>query len=147
MFRTIRLLSEALQGHITAIRTLGEAMDRATDSRPSGGELADRVTAIELSLAKSLAEMEALVLTAKGQYRSAAAAEGRAKTREDHASKLVEGGEDGPEDFHEAYQAYLDRGNGVGSPQDGMHGVSGVVAETPVGRAAVRAQVRARRRG
>jgi len=87
------------------------------------------------------------VLKAQGQYRSAQAAEERAKTREKNAALVMDDDEESSPEFDEAYEAYLRGSNGARGFDPGMPGVSGVVAGAPEARAEVRAQVKARRRG
>jgi len=80
MFRTLRLLPETLQSLTNALNRVAGLIQENTQHLQDGGGLADRMDALDLGRAKWEAELEALVIKAQGQYRSAANAEERART-------------------------------------------------------------------
>jgi len=142
MFKTIRASIDSLKMLNCSLEMLAAALLTDVELRTGDGDLEERVREIENSRNKWEAQVEGLLLKAKGQYKAAAASEGRAKTREAHTAKLNDGGVD--DEFMEEYAEYLRQ---AGVPLRAGEQDTGAGAELRPGRRAGAKALRRARRG
>ena len=103
MFRTLKDLSEAAQACVALLHQVGEQL--ATFQATPNPDLAQKIQDLEVSRATWEAEVEALILKAKGQYDSARNAEERQKTMKKAMNAEPEdGGVEGMEELAAAYR-------------------------------------------
>lgn len=137
MFKTLRALTDAIDRAETALGAVAGVLLTDIEVRKGDGELEARLDSIELQLDRREAEAKGFLLQAQGQYKAAAAAEGRAKTREANADRLND--EDGDFDM-EAYAALL-----KGAPPELHRDLDRPLVEPPTGRERALARKRARK--
>jgi len=109
MIQYFRDLLETLRHLTTNIASLATLYHDDIVARRLDGDSEARLVSLELSRLKWQGEMEALVIDAKGQYRAAANAEGRAKTHAKAAEVFEESDEESEEDLFTAYVDELSR--------------------------------------
>jgi len=125
MFRSIKALSEAAQACVDLLS--GIRADLASAEPAQDPELEQAVQRLEVSRAKWEAEIEALILKAKGQYDSARNAEERTKTmKKSYNAEADEGDAQSMEDVANAYRELgynLSGGDGEGGEPNGVQPV------------------------
>lgn len=89
MFSTIRQLIEVLQALSKAVRDIADQLPAVLDRGADAAELAARLEDLELSRARWEAEIDALILKADSSFKSAAAAESRARTMKRSYEKIA----------------------------------------------------------
>ena len=123
---------------LSAIREVSVALRQVRDSvaalsaeRSASSDVEARVQSLELERAKWQAEVEALVLQAKGQFRAASNAEARERTMRDSYEKQTDLGlDDGPEEFEGQEQESIFPIHAPASQEDGLHQVPVGMART-----------------
>lgn len=100
MLRFFRAVLSAIQDVSVAVRQLRDGVNDISAERSDSSDLDARIQSLELGRAKWQAEVEALVLQAKGQFRAASNAEARERTMKESYEKQSDLGlDDGPEEF------------------------------------------------
>jgi len=149
MIQYFRNLLAALQSLSHAIRTLVDIYGADVETRALEGNSEARLASLELSRLKWQGEMEALVVDAKGKFRSANNAEARARTHA-KAAEVFDGDDEEGED--DVFSRYLDELSG-GDAEPGTYEevphvphLLGHVSQTPREvRASKKAEARERR--
>lgn len=142
MFKTLRSLTGAIERAEKALLAVEGAVHALVLLRSGDGDLEERLHKIEASKEVWEASVEGLLMKAEGQYKAAAAAEGRAKTRQKNA-ELEDDDGDSIEEFAANYRMMMDHlshGDQVPLPLNDQ-------APKTTGRAAAMARKRARRGG
>jgi len=148
MVRYFRRRLEVGENLVRILTRLTDLFAVDVESRVLEGNSEARLASLELSRLQWEGEMEALVVDAKGQYRSASNAEGRAKTHAKAAKVFEEGDEESEEDLFSRYLAQLTLRDGNGGELDGVQNVPDVlVSPRQTGRAAREARKASRRAG
>jgi hypothetical protein len=80
MFSTFRRILEANKAAATALQGIEKILETAIDGMSDGGDLDDRVGALELQRAIFEADMDGLVTRAEGKLKAANNAEARTRT-------------------------------------------------------------------
>lgn len=80
MFPTFRRILEANKAAATALQGIEKILETAIDGMSDGGDLGDRVGALELQRAIFEADMDGLVTRAEGKLKAANNAEARTRT-------------------------------------------------------------------
>jgi len=100
MLRFFRAVLSAIREVSVALRQVRDSVQAISTERSDSSDVEARVQTLELGRAKWQAEVEALVLQAKGQFRAASNAEARERTMKESYEKQADIGlDDGPEEF------------------------------------------------
>lgn len=142
MIRYFASLLEAIQSISGTLRTLVMREGGIGGRGALDGALEDRVRALELQREVWEADVEGLVLKAKGQYKAAAAAESRART----LAKTTDFEEEADEDLFARFLQSLPDGEAEGSEEIRVPPVRQVLAGPDTSPSEARAANRARRR-
>lgn len=124
MLRHIREGSEALQALASQATAAIESLKDAKGDRQTLDLIEQRLEAIELSMAKWEARMEAELMKAQGKYSAARNAEERERTqRKAYEADIVDGPPDSTEEIPQGIEPDLQWGDGEAGPQDGVQPV------------------------
>lgn len=119
MFRPLRSIAEGLHGVRSAVLLVNEALRSRTSDVDIEGPLVGRVEALELTRAIWEAEVEGVLLKAQNQYKAAAAADSRARTKQRNDEDIFgESPEDGPRPVEASPVARLPEGDAEAGPEN-----------------------------
>jgi len=106
MFRTLRLLSESLVRLVAVLNGIRTAMVLHADETAAGGNVLERVEALELSRARWEAEVEGVAMKASSTLKAARSAEERTRTMAGRTNGLDEVDSDGEAEILAAMEEY-----------------------------------------
>lgn len=126
MFKSIRDLSGSLRGLLLGLEHISEVLTRVLEHAEEQGPVEERVSELERDRNQWEARVEAELIRSGSQFKSARAAEERAKTVLRNAEALTSGDES--EEGLPAEYLELLRRNAEAGEEEGVHQVPVVVA-------------------
>ncbi len=112
----LRALPEGIHRLVVSLQVVAKVLQEAVDYARQNGPLEARLEELERSRAFWEATIEAELQKASSSYKSAANAESRARTMENHAAKLTDPFDDPSEEIQEGIppqHAFAGEGEGV----------------------------------
>jgi len=130
MFRTIRLLHDAITSLTSSVEALRDSVATARSWHETHGHVEARVEELERQRGLFEAEVTSDLLKAKTEYLKAASAEGRAKTAAAKAPKSDDGSDESDEELALKYLAWLQENDGAGGTPKALLEVPAALAGT-----------------